>query len=180
MLQFLSICCISTALTKQPSAYYLEYLKEFWYSVETIRAGLETLRLFDEKNPDLLSTDLVNLSLLRIRYFSPIWRVLMLHVVKCLGGMHGSHDQININQQVIAYSLCWGLNADIDNILFFDLVATLVNGKKGREQNVCYTRFLSHIEHLLGDAYKNDKLKLLNPITSRPLLSRIPLQMRLL
>ncbi|GJZ54838.1 retrovirus-related pol polyprotein from transposon TNT 1-94 [Tanacetum coccineum] len=94
MLKFLSNCCISTALTKQPSVYYSEYLKEFWYSVEvdaatntitftlscfkkplyfylndfsfitglkysenyeslppkeTVRAGLATLRLVDEK-----------------------------------------------------------------------------------------------------------------------------------
>nr|GEX09770.1 hypothetical protein CTI12_AA475510 [Tanacetum cinerariifolium] len=31
MLKFLSNCCESTALTKQPLAYYLEYLRELWY-----------------------------------------------------------------------------------------------------------------------------------------------------
>ncbi|GJW93967.1 retrovirus-related pol polyprotein from transposon TNT 1-94 [Tanacetum coccineum] len=47
-----------------------EYLREYWYSAEynenyvslptkeTVRAGLETLGLVDEKNPDLSSTDL--------------------------------------------------------------------------------------------------------------------------
>ncbi|GJV86646.1 uncharacterized mitochondrial protein-like protein [Tanacetum coccineum] len=131
---------------------------------ESVRAGLATLRLVDEKNPDLSSTDLVNSSSLKIRYFSPIWRVLMLHVVKCLGGMKGSHDQLNINQQVIAYSLIWGLNVDIGNILFSDLVSKLLNGKKGREPNVCYIRFLSLIiEHFLGNAYNNDKLKTFKP-----------------
>ncbi|GJS31675.1 hypothetical protein Tco_0492295 [Tanacetum coccineum] len=34
MLSFLKYCYVSTALTKSPSAYYLEYLKEFWYSAE--------------------------------------------------------------------------------------------------------------------------------------------------
>ncbi|GJZ58248.1 hypothetical protein Tco_0613742 [Tanacetum coccineum] len=34
MLQFLSKSCVSNALTKQPSAYYSKYLREFWYSVE--------------------------------------------------------------------------------------------------------------------------------------------------
>ncbi|GJT58639.1 hypothetical protein Tco_1002172 [Tanacetum coccineum] len=116
MLTFLSNCCVSTALTKYPSAYYYEYLKEFWYSAkvdatntitftfssfdkplsfnlddcssiaslkysknyvsippkETARAGLATLGLVDEKDSTLSSTDLVNSSLLRIRYFSPI------------------------------------------------------------------------------------------------------------
>ncbi|GKC74937.1 hypothetical protein Tco_1125711 [Tanacetum coccineum] len=34
MLQFLSNSSISTALTKQPSAYYSKYLREFWYTAE--------------------------------------------------------------------------------------------------------------------------------------------------
>ncbi|GJY99470.1 hypothetical protein Tco_0516900 [Tanacetum coccineum] len=54
---------------------------------ETVRASLTTLGLVDKKNPDLSSADLGNLSPLKIRYFSPIWR--MLHVVKCLGGNEG-------------------------------------------------------------------------------------------
>ncbi|GJU79106.1 retrovirus-related pol polyprotein from transposon TNT 1-94 [Tanacetum coccineum] len=64
---------------------------------ETVRAGLASLRLVDEKNPNLSLNNLVNSSPLKIRYFSPIWRVLMLHIVKCLGGMQGSHDKLNIN-----------------------------------------------------------------------------------
>nr|GEU93962.1 retrovirus-related Pol polyprotein from transposon TNT 1-94 [Tanacetum cinerariifolium] len=51
---------------------------------ETVRAGLATLGLVDEKNSTISSTDLVNSSPLRIRYFLPIWKVLMLHIVKCL------------------------------------------------------------------------------------------------
>ncbi|GJV80128.1 retrovirus-related pol polyprotein from transposon TNT 1-94 [Tanacetum coccineum] len=127
---------------------------------ETMRTALATLGLVDEKDTSLSSTNLVNSSPLRTRYFSPIWRVIMMYIVKCLGGMHGSHDQLNINQQIIAYSLCWGLDIDISNILFSDLVAKLTTGKKGREPNICYTRYLSLIiEHLLRSAYKNDKLK---------------------
>ncbi|GJT53376.1 retrovirus-related pol polyprotein from transposon TNT 1-94, partial [Tanacetum coccineum] len=103
---------------------------------ETVRAGLATLGLVDEKNPHFTPTDLFNSYPLRIKYFSPIWRVLMLHVIKCLGGMQGSHEQRNINQQVTAYSLIWGLNVNIGNIFFSDLVAKLVNSKKGREPNV--------------------------------------------
>nr|GEW62248.1 hypothetical protein [Tanacetum cinerariifolium] len=34
MLSFLSNCCINMALTFQPSAMYVEYLKEFWYTSE--------------------------------------------------------------------------------------------------------------------------------------------------
>ncbi|GJX79198.1 retrovirus-related pol polyprotein from transposon TNT 1-94 [Tanacetum coccineum] len=57
-----------------------------------------------------------------------------------------------------------GPDVDIDNILFSSLVAKLVNSKKGREPNVCYTRYLSLIiEHLIGKDYKKDKLKNFKP-----------------
>ncbi|GKG20704.1 hypothetical protein Tco_0380505, partial [Tanacetum coccineum] len=71
---------------------------------------------------------------------------------------------LNINQQVIAYNLIWGLNVDISNIIFSDLVAKLHNRKKGRETKVCYIRFLSLIiERLLGENYKNGKLTSFKP-----------------
>ncbi|GJY79872.1 hypothetical protein Tco_0492623 [Tanacetum coccineum] len=109
---------------------------------KTVRAGLATLGLVDEKDPTLSSADFVNSSPLIKRYFSTIWRVIMLHIVKFLGG----------------------LNVDIGNILFSDLVAKLINDKKKREVNVCYTRYSSLIiEHLLGKDYKNDKLKTFKP-----------------
>ncbi|GJS92362.1 hypothetical protein Tco_0799330 [Tanacetum coccineum] len=59
----------------------------------------------------------------------------MLQIVRCLGGMHGSHDQLNANHQLIAYSLIWGLNIDIGNILFSDLIAKLLNSKKKHREN---------------------------------------------
>nr|GEV29916.1 ribonuclease H-like domain-containing protein [Tanacetum cinerariifolium] len=34
MLQFIKNCCISEALTKEPSAYYEKLLRKFWYTVE--------------------------------------------------------------------------------------------------------------------------------------------------
>ncbi|GKB00842.1 hypothetical protein Tco_0828886 [Tanacetum coccineum] len=34
MLSFLSNCCINRAITLQPFAIYMEYLKEFWYTTE--------------------------------------------------------------------------------------------------------------------------------------------------
>ncbi|GJT33558.1 hypothetical protein Tco_0923977 [Tanacetum coccineum] len=52
---------------------------------ETVRVALATLGLVDEKDPSLSSIVVVNSSLLRTRYFSPIWRVLMVYIVKCLG-----------------------------------------------------------------------------------------------
>ncbi|GJY00662.1 hypothetical protein Tco_0358814 [Tanacetum coccineum] len=38
---------------------------------ETVKAGLATLGLFDEKHPNLSSTELINSSPLKIKYFSP-------------------------------------------------------------------------------------------------------------
>ncbi|GJV36049.1 retrovirus-related pol polyprotein from transposon TNT 1-94 [Tanacetum coccineum] len=100
---------------------------------ETVRDALATLGLVDENNLEISSTKLVNSSPLRIRYFSVTWKVLMLYIIKCLGGNQGSHDQLNINQQIIAYGLCWGLDIDIAGILFSDLVTKLTTSKKERD-----------------------------------------------
>ncbi|GJR56795.1 hypothetical protein Tco_1498957 [Tanacetum coccineum] len=91
MIQFLSNNCISTALSKQPSAYYSKYLREFYlddlssiigikYSKnyvplrpkETVRTALATLELVDENDTSISSTDLVKSSLLKMKYFLPI------------------------------------------------------------------------------------------------------------
>ncbi|GJY18395.1 hypothetical protein Tco_0389886 [Tanacetum coccineum] len=89
----------------------------------------------------------------------------MLYIVKCLGGNQGSHDPLNVNQQMIAFALCWDININIAGILYNDLVAKLtIGGKKGREKNICYVRYLSIImEHLLGEDYLNKDLKPMKP-----------------
>ncbi|GJY57120.1 hypothetical protein Tco_0456235 [Tanacetum coccineum] len=103
---------------------------------ETLRAGLATMGLVDENNPDISSTSL------------------------------GSHDQLNLNQQVIAYCLIWGLEVDIRNIIFSNLVAKLQNGKKGRDPYVCHTKFLSlMIKYLLEDNSNDDGLTSFKPHT---------------
>ncbi|GJZ82450.1 retrovirus-related pol polyprotein from transposon TNT 1-94 [Tanacetum coccineum] len=181
MLCFPSNCCISTALTRQPFVTYVEYLEEFWYTAEvddatktitfsllsvekplsfaedefifaiglpvctnviplppneTVRVGLATLGLCDKDKPSLSSSVL------------------------------GSHDQLNLNQQTITYSLIWGLEIDIGAIIFSDLVYNLQNGKKHREANICYTMFLSLIfEKMLGENYLNNALTFVKPHT---------------
>ncbi|GJW46505.1 retrovirus-related pol polyprotein from transposon TNT 1-94 [Tanacetum coccineum] len=65
-------------------------------------------------------------------WYEMLYKFLIQHKF-VRGRMQGSHDQLNINQKVIAYSLIQGLNVDIGNILFPDIVAKRVNGKKGRE-----------------------------------------------
>ncbi|GJZ55956.1 hypothetical protein Tco_0611149 [Tanacetum coccineum] len=92
---------------------------------ETVKAGLATLGLFDKDEPILSSTVL------------------------------GSHDQMNLNQQTIAYCLIYKLQ----------------NRKKNMESNICYTRFLSLVfEKLLGDKYIGNDLTFVKPhtITAAP------------
>ncbi|GJT15514.1 hypothetical protein Tco_0874220 [Tanacetum coccineum] len=154
---------------------------------ETVRAGLVTLGLFDKDKPTLSSTVLINSSSLKIKYFSPIWKLFMQYIIKCLGRMQGSHDQMNLNQQIIAYCLIWGLEIDAGGIIFSDLVHKLQNGKKNRELNICYTRFLSLIfEKLLGRDYVSNNLTLVKPHTitaasfQKPLASEVPLTSHML
>ncbi|GJY81463.1 hypothetical protein Tco_0494214 [Tanacetum coccineum] len=126
----------------------LEYSKEYVSlpDHEGVKDAIATLGLSNGNDSNLSSKDLAHLSLLRLRYFFPTWKVLTTYLVKFLGGNQGSHDQLNVNQQMIAYGLCWGLDIDIAGILYDDLVYKLTaNGKKGREKNICYTRYMSLI-----------------------------------
>ncbi|GJS45138.1 hypothetical protein Tco_0595259 [Tanacetum coccineum] len=68
-----------------------------------------------------------------------------------------------------------------------DLVHKLQNGKKNRESNICYTRFLSLIfEKLLGEKYISNDLTLVKPHTisvasfQKPLASKVPLTLHML
>ncbi|GJR50475.1 hypothetical protein Tco_1400996 [Tanacetum coccineum] len=87
---------------------------------------------------------------------------------------------------MIAYRLCWGLDIDIGN-MSFSVVVKLTTSKNRREPNICYTRYLSLIiENMLGNNYKNDKLKTFKPhqisATSfkKPSASEVPLTSHML
>ncbi|GKB56018.1 hypothetical protein Tco_0912204 [Tanacetum coccineum] len=62
---------------------------------EMVRNALATLGLVDENDTSISSIDLVNSSLFKMRYFSPIWRLLMLYLVKCLGVFDPSLWEVN-------------------------------------------------------------------------------------
>nr|GEW16950.1 hypothetical protein [Tanacetum cinerariifolium] len=154
---------------------------------KTVRAGLATLGLINKDKPTLSSTVLVNSSPIKIKYFTHTWRIFMQYIIKCLGGMQGSHDQLNLNLQTIAYYLIWGVEIDIRAIIFSDLVHKLQNGKKNREANICYTRFLSLIfKKLLGGNYINNALTFKKPHTistasfQKPLASEVTLTLHML
>nr|GEX58448.1 hypothetical protein [Tanacetum cinerariifolium] len=91
-------------------------------SHEAMKDAIATLGLTDKKNHATTYVDLAHSSPLRIKYFSLTWRVLM------------------------------GLDIDIAGIIYSKLTTKLsFRGKKGREKNVCYVRYLSLVmEHLLG------------------------------
>ncbi|GJZ33144.1 hypothetical protein Tco_0578580 [Tanacetum coccineum] len=130
----------------------------------TVRAGLATLGLTDKDKPFLSSIELVNSSPLKIKYFSPIWKIFMQYIVKCLGGMQRSHNQMNLSQQTIAYCLIFGLEINIGEIIFNDMIYKIQNRKKTKERNICYTRFISLVlEQILGDNYQDKSLTVLKP-----------------
>ncbi|GJR10119.1 retrovirus-related pol polyprotein from transposon TNT 1-94 [Tanacetum coccineum] len=53
---------------------------------ETVKAGLETLGLTDENDTSLSSFDLISSSSVKIKYFSPKWRVLMQYILHLVTG----------------------------------------------------------------------------------------------
>ncbi|GJU30658.1 hypothetical protein Tco_1174247 [Tanacetum coccineum] len=65
---------------------------------------------------------------------------------------------------MIAYCLIFGLETNIGEIIFNDLIHKLQNRKKNRDPNVCYTRFISLVlEQLLGNNYHDESLTVLKP-----------------
>ncbi|GJT44018.1 retrovirus-related pol polyprotein from transposon TNT 1-94 [Tanacetum coccineum] len=122
----------------------LDYTKKFapLPTHEEVKEGLGTLGILDEKRPNMTSVSLAQSSPIRIRYFSPTWKILMTYIVKCLGGNQGSHYQLNVNQQTIAFALCWDIDIDIAGILYNNLITKLTTeGKKGREKNITDATF---------------------------------------
>ncbi|GKE28882.1 hypothetical protein Tco_1444266, partial [Tanacetum coccineum] len=157
MLSFLSNCCINKALTLQPSAMHVEYLKEFWYTTEV-----------EEETKTIT--------------FSLSW---------CDKPMSFTQDEFI---STISLPMCKDdvplppkETIDIGAIIFSDLIHKLQNGKKNRETNICYTRFLSLIfEKLLGENYISNDLTLVKPHTittasfQKPLASEVPLTSHML
>ncbi|GKA17198.1 hypothetical protein Tco_0697035 [Tanacetum coccineum] len=185
MLSFLSNCCINRALTLQPTVMYVEYLKDFWYTTE-VEEETKTITF-------LLSWWEKPMSFTQDEFIYDIGLPICKDAIPlppketCLGRMQGSHDQMNLNQQTIAYCLIWGLDIDIGGVIFSDLVHKLQNRKKNKELNICYIRFLSLIfEKLLGRNYVSNDLTLVKPHTitaasfQTPLPSEVPLTSHML
>ncbi|GJU06131.1 hypothetical protein Tco_1122561 [Tanacetum coccineum] len=141
---------------------YVEYLKEFWYTTE-VEEETKTITF------SLLWCD-KPLSFTQDEFISAI-------------GLPICKDNVPLppNETVRA-----GL-INIGAIIFSDLIHKLQNGKKNRELNICYTRFLSLIfKKLLGEIYIGNDLTLVKSHTitaasfQKPLASEIALTSHML
>nr|GEZ30365.1 hypothetical protein [Tanacetum cinerariifolium]GEZ33420.1 hypothetical protein [Tanacetum cinerariifolium] len=71
---------------------------------------------------------------------------------KVFDGNYSSTKQVNSIQQLLAYSLITGIEVDIEEIIYSDLVTKLLN--KSRLKYVSYPRFIScALQVLLGSEY---------------------------
>ncbi|GKB69331.1 hypothetical protein Tco_0930743 [Tanacetum coccineum] len=143
MLGFLSNCSICTALTKEPSEMYVEYLKDFWYTVEvddTTKDISFSLSLFENQ-----------LSFTHFDFLTAI-------------GLTDSKSVVPLPPKGTVRAELATLEINIGDIIFKDLINKLQNGKKNRETNVCYTRYISLIlEQLLGENNHDESHTVLKP-----------------
>nr|GEY59317.1 hypothetical protein [Tanacetum cinerariifolium] len=69
----------------------LNYTKNFVSlpSHNVVLEAIAILGLTDEKRPKMTYEDLAFSTPLRLKYFTPAWKILMTYIVKCLGGNQG-------------------------------------------------------------------------------------------
>ncbi|GKC28533.1 hypothetical protein Tco_1035827 [Tanacetum coccineum] len=136
---------------------YVECLKEFWYTVE----------VEEETKTITFSVSCLDkpLSFTQDKFISAIGLLICKDVVP----------------------LPPKETIDIGAIIFSDLIHKLQNGKKNRETNIYYTRFLSLIfKYLLGESYISNDLTLVKPHTitvisfQKPLAYEVPLTSHML
>ncbi|GKE42511.1 hypothetical protein Tco_1469795, partial [Tanacetum coccineum] len=87
--------------------------------------------------------------------------------VLVLGGNKSSTDQLNLIQQMIAFTLLIEMKIDIREIIFNNLVTRLTD--MPRKKYVSYPRFISYVlEHLLSLDYTQDATLGSTPSVLRP------------
>nr|GEV67046.1 hypothetical protein [Tanacetum cinerariifolium] len=138
---FISKCCLRKPFTKSLNMYK-EYLAEFWYT---------SIALKDFKVSFLIPTGVRKWFLtigygeevfakgtLRKNLLSPRWRLLMAHIIQCLGGKTGGFDQVTNKDAIILYSLANGINIDYASIFWEDIIIKL--NKRHREKSLTWTQ----------------------------------------
>ncbi|GJR83389.1 hypothetical protein Tco_0154174 [Tanacetum coccineum] len=82
-------------------------------------------------------------------------RILFTFMIQVLSGNHSFTHQVNLIQQLLAYSLITGTEVDIGEIIYSDILTKLLN--KSRLKYVSYPRFIpSALQGLLGCDYTQD------------------------
>ncbi|GJY79388.1 retrovirus-related pol polyprotein from transposon TNT 1-94 [Tanacetum coccineum] len=150
MLSFLSNCCISTALTRQPSATYIEYLEEFWYTAEVDEAT----------EPITFSLSLVKkpLSFTQEEFISTTGLPVCENVVP-------TPPKETVRSGLATLGLFDKEKPSLSSFVFVNSSPPKIK-KKHREANICYTRYLTLIfEELLGENYINDDLTFVKSYT---------------
>nr|GEX84661.1 hypothetical protein [Tanacetum cinerariifolium] len=133
-------------------AHYLSHSSEYVAppSIDIVRPWFETIR-YGEAFPSKRTR---KNSLLPLR-----WRLLMAHIIQCLGGKIRGFDQITNKDAIILCSIANGINIDYTSIFWKDIIIKL--NKKHREKVVPYTRFLSLLMlHKMKEGYGDGELTL--------------------
>ncbi|GJY51719.1 hypothetical protein Tco_0442566 [Tanacetum coccineum] len=161
-------------------AHYLAHSREYVASpsIDIVRPWFETIG-YGETVPAKRT--------LKKSLLPPRWRLLMAHIIQCLGGKTGGFDKITNKDAIILYSLANRINIDYASIFWEDIIIKL--NKRHREKVVPYTRFLSLLMmHKMKEAYGDGKvtpyptqlsqryLKLLKPFSNA---ERVPKAQRL-
>ncbi|GJX02546.1 hypothetical protein Tco_0186459 [Tanacetum coccineum] len=159
MLQFLK------ALVIQPYAVYNKYLMDLWYSAKVLDNTITFSLSHIEKS---LSFDRdIFASIIGLEYSKEYVSLPDHEAMKdAIATLEGADDLF-----------------DIVGVLYGDLISKLtVRGKKGREKNICYTRYLSLVmEHLMGKDYTNNNLtptksfQITSATFKKPTSSKVPL-----
>ncbi|GJU69137.1 hypothetical protein Tco_1255396 [Tanacetum coccineum] len=193
MLQFLSKCCILKALVIQPSAVYNKYLRDLWYSAKvldnTITFSLSHIEKSLSFDRDIFAS-IIGLEYSK-EYVSFPDHEAMKDAIATLGLSNRKDSDLSSSNlahssplRLRYFSSTWkGLNIDIAGVLYDDLISKLTaRGKKGREKNICYMRYLSLVmEHLMGKDYTNNNLtptksfQITSATFKKPTSSKVPL-----
>ncbi|GKD55294.1 hypothetical protein Tco_1288681 [Tanacetum coccineum] len=97
---------------------------------------------------------------LKNSFLPPRWRLLMGHIIQCLGGKTGGLDQISNKDATILYCLANRVKVDYAKLIWEDIIHKL--NKKTREKVVLYPRFMSLLLEYKMPEYDNEELTI-NP-----------------
>nr|GEU63399.1 hypothetical protein [Tanacetum cinerariifolium] len=114
---FISKCCLRKPFTRSPNMYR-EYLTEFWYSAQALEhskvsfliptGGISGVGVNAFRNAIEVSAK----GTLKKSLLPPSWRLLMAHIIQCLGGKIGGFDQVTNKDAITLYSLANSIYID--------------------------------------------------------------------